>query len=122
MKVYLSGTIHDTNIQPVYQALVDMGHEVTSHWHLPGYWQADTKQETHESRLAIAEMDREDIRKADIMVAVPCGTHHLRGLHYEIGYAEGLGIPVYVLGTHTDLNTMTVSRNTKYITDLLQLS
>jgi hypothetical protein len=82
--------------------LVKAGHEVTSRWIIE-----DTKFHmslnayTDEERTHIAQLDEEDVRKAEdgvILIAEKKGRCVPGGKHVETGIALGLGRPIYVIG------------------------
>lgn len=113
MKLYIAGTFHDPRIesQQTSETLTKLGHTIVSRWHLPGNWQSESKQRSYEDREGIARVNFQDLDSAHVVVAIPFKDHHLRGLHVEVGYAIAKGKPVYVLGSHTDLNTMTCHKS-----------
>lgn len=118
-KVYVAGTHHppDTNVTVVTVAAlkannVTVTSPVGGHDNPPGDVAG-----THEARRACAMANYADIDAADVVVVVPCPTHHpLRGVHTEVGYALGKGKPVVVVGTPGCLNTMTEHPNLTYTT------
>lgn len=123
MKLYLAGTIHDPRISQHVLAneILAGGHGIVSQWHLPGKWQAESRQESYGARLDIATINLADLDRSDAVVAVPLADHHLRGMHVEVGYAIAKGKPTYVLGDHKSLNTMTVHRLVHYVSSVGEL-
>lgn len=117
MRVYIAGTRHDPRIADgslVAELLEDylgVGVEVVSRWHdnPPG-----DQNGTLEERLRVCTQNFHDLDTADVVLAVPCETHHLRGAHVEVGYATGRGIPVVILGESGDFNTMTETSTVRY--------
>lgn len=110
MKIYVAGTMHDDQIssEEIVKALTDAGHHVTSRWLRPGNWLPEARQQGLKARQEIAMKNYADIDDADAVVAVipKAQAHHLRGMHTELGYALGRGMPVIVLGSYLDVNTM----------------
>ena len=120
MNIYVAGTFHDPRISSgeIVETLKGLGHTIVSRWHDPNVWQSESRQTTYELRRSIAEGNYRDIDAADVVVAIPLKDHHLRGMHAEIGYALGIKTPVYVLGDHMSLNTMTCCSGVSYIPSL----
>ena len=102
MKFYLASRFEDrAELFPLRDALVALGHEVTSRWlHEP---------EESVRRLdlwpGIAQMDLDDIDACDVfIVVVNKDRPSLRGgLHFETGYALGKGKRVWLLGDQTNI-------------------
>lgn len=111
--VYVAGTRHAPSIADgsLVAALRADGVNVVSRWHdsPPG-----DQSGTLEDRRRVCAQNLADLNSAAVVLAVPCETHHLRGAHFEMGYATGLGKPVLVLGRSGDFNTMTETASVQY--------
>lgn len=107
MRLYLAGTMHDPRFLngTLPRQLRVAGHTIVSRWHEPGVWRSEDRQ-TDALRQRIARDNLANLAESDMLLAVPLAGHHLRGMHLEMGYALGRGIPVHVLGGHRDVNTM----------------
>lgn len=112
-RVYVAGTRHTPDTLTVVETLRGAQVPVTSRWHdqPPGDIAG-----TQEARETCAMANYADLDNANVVVVVPCPTHHLRGAHTEVGYALGKGKPVVVVGKSGDLNTMTEHPNVTYTT------
>ena len=117
-KVYIAGTIEDRQIPLIIEQLRKRGYEIVSHWHDPGAWMGESRRQVFEDRRALANKNRADLDQADAVVVSTNESSAvqipLRGAHYEIGYAQGKGIPVFIFGDHRVLNTMTTGDGSYY--------
>lgn len=117
-KVYIAGTIEDRQIPDIIAELKRMGYEIVSHWHDPGAWMGESRRQELADRRALANKNRADLDQADVVVVSTNESSAvqipLRGAHYEIGYAQGRGIPVFILGSHRVFNTMTAGDGSYY--------
>ena len=115
---YIAGTRHCEAIanESALRAIEACGVRVVSEWHRKP---ASEVLVTQEARRSTAMENYAAIDQADVLIAVPCDDHHLRGAHTEIGYALGRGIQVVLLGS--SFNTMTEHERALHVVDLESL-
>lgn len=108
MRLYVAGSPSDPRIfsGAVFRLLAAAGHQVVSHWHLPGAWSAEERRSSLPARASIARANYRDLDASDAVYALPYKSEHRRGLHAEVGYALGRGKPVIVEGDEYTVNTM----------------
>lgn len=77
----------------VLPVLLAAGHQTTSSW--------ITKTQDPQEQAFNAEQDLEDVRQADALVhfSDQFGSTPGRGKYVELGYAVGIGKPVFVVGS-----------------------
>lgn len=118
-RVYVAGTRHAPSIADgsVVAALRAAGVDVVSRWHdsPPG-----DQNGSFAERRRVCAQNLADLDGARAVLAVPCETHHLRGAHFEMGYATGRGIPVFILGASGDFNTMTETPSVRYVASVAE--
>jgi nucleoside 2-deoxyribosyltransferase len=100
MKIYLAGPWkHRTTAKDVAQQLRDAGHKITSRWH--DIWAL--LEESHDPLVMEqeADCDLSDVESADIVVVL--NIEKSEGKAVEQGFALGLGIPIVVIGAHSNV-------------------
>lgn len=113
-RVYVASTWRSLIIADgsLVAALRAAGAEVLSRWHdEPAPANSDPGPE---ERRWISTENLADLDSASVIVAVPCAGHHMRGAHFEMGYATGKNKPVVILGRSGDFNTMTETPDVLY--------
>ena len=100
MRVYLSGSFDNLgNMRAVGESLRSRGHYVTSNWlDEPPIHVADDKVREDWEYRARANDDKADIDRADVFVVYTAVPSSSGGLHWETGYAEGVGLPTIIVG------------------------
>lgn len=107
MKIYLIGSLRNSNIPEIANKIRDHGFEVFDDWFAPGpqadeFWRSYEIQrgrnylEALQGHAAqhIYEFDKSHIDSSDVgIMALPCG----RSGHLELGYFIGHGKPGYIL-------------------------
>ena len=100
MNLYLaSSSQHDA--LSLAKVLVSAGHVITSSWVYKPLKR--TSEYTDDQRTAIAVRNLSDITASDVLILL--GNRFLcpGGKHVEVGYALGVGKPVWVLGPRENL-------------------
>jgi nucleoside 2-deoxyribosyltransferase len=99
-KIYLAGPFFNDreieNVEYAEKILQEKGFSLFS----PMRHSVDTDRGTPEWARMIFEMDREEIKKADVVVALYYGAYSDTGTAWECGYAAALGITVVLV--HAD--------------------
>ena len=95
MKFYLAGSFSSQSmLLAIMYLLQAMGHEVTSHWLI------QTGNAPNPTR---AKMDLSDIDVADAVIVFTSIPSTTGGLWVELGYALGIGKPVYLCGPRSNV-------------------
>lgn len=100
--IYLAGPFFNdeeiANVEFVESVLDDRGFEYFS----PMRHEVEGEPGTSEWAYKIFEMDKEEIGKADVVVALYYGNNSDSGTAWECGYASAMGKPVVLVHAHRD--------------------
>lgn len=95
-RVYLAASWDArAEIQAVAKVLSLQKISVVSHWH--GELLDNVNDETTEYFASQAEFNKRDIEEADALIVFTDTPTTNGGFHWETGFAEGLGVPVFVI-------------------------
>lgn len=99
MKIYLSGSFNlRQDIALLARELKSKGFEVTSSWLSEPEVRFDDAATEEWARRARANEDVEDIRRSDALIVFTRVPSTSGGLYWELGYADALGLDLYVVG------------------------